>query len=120
MDTKINEQYRPGFEAWAREEGYDLLRDGCGFYFHGPAAYAWRVWTASKREASTEPSDLRQTQAEPSGNPEELVRQLRITAGMVTMCERISGVEHISVLNRAANFIEAAGALTDDAKGQTK
>jgi len=47
------EQYRPGFEAWARAEGYDTAREGDG-YLWPVTNGAWKIWTAAKREASTE------------------------------------------------------------------
>lgn len=51
------EQYRPGFEVWARGRGYSLESyKEFPEYRNGYTQAAWEVWTAAKREASTEPS----------------------------------------------------------------
>jgi hypothetical protein len=55
MSTESNDQYRAGFEAWAEPFGYDIRWDGTD-YFDDDTRYAFQGWTASKREASTEPS----------------------------------------------------------------
>lgn len=51
------EQYRLGFEVWARGRGYSLESyKEFPEYRNGYTQAAWEVWTAAKREASTEPS----------------------------------------------------------------
>jgi hypothetical protein len=53
------DQYRAGFETWAMADGYN-----CDYvsgpnritYIQYDTQAAWEAWTASKREASTEPS----------------------------------------------------------------
>lgn len=51
-----NEQFRPGFEAWARGKYFSLELYSFPEYRDGPTQRAWEVWTAAKRDASTEPS----------------------------------------------------------------
>lgn len=46
------EQYRPGFEAWARKEGHDTLRDEDGYYWIVENTL-WTAWIAAKRDTST-------------------------------------------------------------------
>ena len=64
------EQYRPGFEAWARDNGYENLGGeyaGPGkqgwWYWSDETAHAWEGWYAAKREASTESADSRAIKA---------------------------------------------------------
>ena len=58
MTTESNDQYRAGFEAWARKENYSLQRDDEGYYLFSDTLAAWASWCAAmqQREASTEPS----------------------------------------------------------------
>jgi hypothetical protein len=102
-----SDQYRAGFEAWARAEDCNLDRDQSGNYVSGYMKQAWRVWLGCKREASTEPSAL--------------VKQLRITAAMLTMGERIAWGSDAALMNQAADALDAgAGALSDDAKNAAR
>lgn len=50
------EQYRPGFEAWARGEECNLDRDQYGNYVSGYMKQAWRVWLGCKRESGSKGS----------------------------------------------------------------
>lgn len=58
------EQYRPGFEAWARKEWPDWSLSGSsiagqGWYYHDDVENDfWLCWIAAKREASTEPESV--------------------------------------------------------------
>ena len=54
--SQDNEQYRAGFEAWARNETPGLERDDEGYYLFSHTLLAWSAWIASKREPSAEPS----------------------------------------------------------------
>jgi len=58
MSAELNEQYRVGFEAWARKETYSLHLDNEGYYLFSDTLAAWNAWCAAmqQREASTEPS----------------------------------------------------------------
>jgi hypothetical protein len=63
--TQDTEQYRAGFEAWARDEGLSTARARqsrhgvyMDDYYEEGTCTAWRAWCAAmqQREASTEPS----------------------------------------------------------------
>jgi len=59
MSTDTNEQYRPGFEAWAiGEDGpygsKHWLRKSGMDYTEDCVEAQWQGWAAAKREASTE------------------------------------------------------------------
>jgi hypothetical protein len=66
MSTESNEQYRAGFEAWARDEGLD-----CDYvsgprgdrYLHQETAIAFAAWTASKNEFRSEQQDAEESAA---------------------------------------------------------
>lgn len=59
-DTNDIEQYRPGFEAWARDKWFaagDFTYHIEGQEYAGrDTQVAWESWVAAKREASAEPS----------------------------------------------------------------
>lgn len=50
------EQYRVGFEAWARSEGMSTTFAMGREYLSSQTRDAWHVWLASKRESKTDPS----------------------------------------------------------------
>lgn len=54
--TQDIEQFRAGFEAWARHKGWPLDKYEWGEYIPGETQQHWRTWVSAKSEASTEPS----------------------------------------------------------------
>lgn len=50
------EQYRAGFEAWARKETFSLELDGAGYYLFSDTLAAWSAWRAAKRESGSSTS----------------------------------------------------------------
>lgn len=78
MSNESTEQYRAGFEAWARDKGpwpgVPLDRLSSGEYRHPGIQGDWTVWLASKREASTEPSAIPDVLFDGSSVYDEIVR----------------------------------------------
>jgi hypothetical protein len=53
--SQDTEQYRAGFEAWARENGHPIRFNADGSYA-GMNSYRFEGYAGARREASTEPS----------------------------------------------------------------
>ena len=66
--TQDIEQFRAGFEAWARKETFSLARDGAGSYICSDTGAAWASWRSAKLEASTEPSSTSTSQGAAPGD----------------------------------------------------
>jgi len=61
--TQDTDQYRAGFEAWARAKSLPIIREttpfaGADGYEDAETHIAWTSWIAAKSEASTEPGAL--------------------------------------------------------------
>jgi hypothetical protein len=112
--NKSIEQHRSGFEAWVmnRVPGHKLKRRENGDYVRYVTQCAWVAWAEAKREASTEPSAIRDAALEeaalvadanslgPADNEGD--------AGYTGACEDIASA--------IRDLKSAAGALTDDAE----
>lgn len=106
MSNESTEQYRSGFEAWAKSRhlGLERARIVLADYARSGTEDAWQTWIAAKREASTEPS------AQP-------------VAEVNDHYSRAGYNDEINVLLPVGTKLytkPVAGALTDDAKEQTK
>jgi len=117
--TQDTEQYRAGFEAWARDEGYSEKE--IAMRCHGDYAVvnlhtAWRAWTASKREASTEPSArIPSDEAIERAALKHLAPGWTLLASVAKLDPDYKEGEQFARLKAVVREL-AAGALSDDAK----
>lgn len=113
--SQDNEQYRAGFEAYARDRMCDLEQDECGGYISQETQIGWDAWTASKLEASTEPS----AKVESLRAALRSVNAVAIERGdKYGACDQIDNDGQPYQSEWFAKLLagQSAGALTDDAK----
>jgi hypothetical protein len=102
------DQYRAGFEAWWEAEG-QYSRAGGGDY---EKTFAYNAWTASKREASTEPSAIPDVLFDGNEVYAEITRKL----GKAHCHNHETVSATLDAVVRLMRKAGAAGALSDDAK----
>lgn len=114
MSTESNDQYRAGFEAWARDRDIEIMRSALHEGYADPETdQAWQAWTASKRDASTEPSAIPDVLLDGYAVYQE-VCAARGKRNFYVSTNAVS--DTLDAVVRLMRKAGAAGPLTDDAK----